>query len=84
MVAEPETGLGKPMSEKLKADFEFWGDGTLMVLIPITEAATDWCGDHLSKDTPCRLGPGYVIEMGYFPPIYEGICEAGLTLDCLG
>lgn len=61
-------------------DFEFFNHGSLFTLDPVTEAAVEWCNEHLPEDAT-RWGNAYVIEPRYFGPIAEGIVADGLSFD---
>lgn len=60
-------------------DFHTANHGTLVILIPLTDAAQDWCREHLPADCP-RWGMGFAIEANYFWDIREGILESGLDI----
>jgi hypothetical protein len=62
-----------------KPDFVFRDEGSIVMLQPVSEAAKGWADDHLPDD---RLvwGPHIVIDHRMFPPIAEGIADAGLVL----
>jgi hypothetical protein len=62
-------------------DFEVNNHGSVVILMPMTAAATEWVNIHLPGDGP-RWGPGgFVIEPRYMQPILEGIVKDKLTLE---
>lgn len=60
-------------------DYTVSHHGSVCILTPITDAAREWCDEHLPEDA-MRWGPhGYVIEPRYLGAIIEGLEEAGLS-----
>lgn len=62
------------------ADFTFTQHSNLVVLVPLSQAAHEWCDEHLPEDRQ-RWAGGSVIEARYFGDIYHGIQSDGLTVD---
>jgi hypothetical protein len=52
-------------------------EGTLVLMVPLTAAASEWFKEHLPKDTP-RWSKAFAIGHQYAIPIIKGIEEAGL------
>ncbi len=64
------------------SDFRIDGEGSIYILTPITQAAREWCGEHLPDDALRWGARGYVIEHGYIATIVSDIIEAeGLTIE---
>lgn len=61
------------------ADFRVHDGGSVVLLIPVTDAADSWIAENLPADA-MRLGNGVAIECRYFPPIADGILNDGLTI----
>lgn len=64
----------------MPADFVIRDEGSIVLLIPQSPAAFEWCGEHLPDDGP-RLGNSYAVEPRYICPITDGIEADGLTLE---
>lgn len=61
-----------------KTDFVLADHGSILTLTPLTDAAREWCEDHL-QDGP-TWGRGRAIEPRYWPDIECGIADAGLSI----
>lgn len=61
-------------------DFDIADHGSIIILRPLTEDARYWVDDNLSPDTQWFAG-GAAVERRYFPPIYAGVLDAGLTIS---
>lgn len=59
-------------------DFLISNHGSVFILAPQTDAATDWTSAHLPDDAPQWCGD-FVIEAAYINDILQGIVESGLT-----
>ena len=60
-------------------DFAVSDEGSLIILSPLTEAASEWIDEHIPEDAPV-WGAGVAIERNYFPAIQQGICDFGLAI----
>jgi anti-sigma regulatory factor (Ser/Thr protein kinase) len=59
-------------------DIIYQDHGSIILMIPETDAARDWVADHLPDDAQ-RFGAGICIEPRYFGDIAYGAQEDGLT-----
>lgn len=59
-------------------DFHATNHGSIVTLEPLTEAARNWCDEHLPEDR-MTLGNAIAIEPRYFTDIIVGIHDDGLT-----
>ena len=64
-------------------DFEVNDQGSIVLLTPMTESATDWVADNLPSDA-MTFGLSIVIEHRYAQDILAGISDDGLTVGGLG
>ena len=58
-------------------------EGSLVILIPMSELGRDWIDESLPHDTPLwgsAANPGVVIEARYFEDIFRGIENDGLEI----
>lgn len=53
--------------------------GSVVLLRPLTDAATNWMEDHLPADAQ-RWGNAVVVEPRYAQPILDGMVADGLDL----
>jgi hypothetical protein len=63
-----------------QTDFDVADHGSVILLSPISGDAKDWVDDHLPDDAQWFAG-GIAIERRYFPAIYEGILDDGLSIS---
>jgi hypothetical protein len=61
-------------------DFQVTDTGSVVLLLPHTAIAKEWVEHNLPNDV-LNWGPAVPIERNYWPPIYEGIIEDGLTIS---
>jgi hypothetical protein len=61
-------------------DFDFYTDGSIGLLTPLTPAAHDWADEHLPEDRMLWGKHSIVVEPRYVGAILEGIAEDGLTV----
>lgn len=61
-------------------DFRVENHGTIFLLRPETDAAKEWCAEHLPEDAQ-RFGTAYVVEHRFITPIVEGALADGLTVE---
>ena len=59
-------------------DFDLSDHGSIALIRPMTDAARDWCDEHLPDDTMMFAG-AYAIEPRYAMSIVEGFLADGLT-----
>jgi hypothetical protein len=52
----------------------------LAFLRPLTQEASDWLADHVHSEATWNDGR-LVIELRYFPPIVDGIVDAGFLFE---
>lgn len=62
----------------VRNDFYVRNEGSIVLLTPDSDAAYDWCDEHLPEDA-MRFGLSYVIEHRYADEILTGILGEGLT-----
>jgi hypothetical protein len=67
------------MSNAEDVDFSLYNHGSIVALVPRTQAAKDWCSDHIPEDA-AWFGHGVAIEPRYVHDIVEGLQADGLTL----
>lgn len=60
------------------ADFDFADHGSVILLRPLSDGATDWCDDNLPD--AMWLGGAVAIEPRCFPDILEGIRDEGFNM----
>jgi hypothetical protein len=61
-------------------DFMVFDHGSIIILQPVSAAASEWANACLPPDA-MHWGPkGVVIERRYWPAIYEGIVDQGLSV----
>jgi hypothetical protein len=58
-------------------DIEYTNHGTIVTMMPLTEAARDWVWDNV--DCSMTFGEAVCIEPRFFPEIAYGAQEDGLT-----
>lgn len=59
-------------------DFRVRDEGTLILLWPVSDEATDWVNEHIDPEAT-RWAGAIVIERRYFPAIFAGLAADGLT-----
>lgn len=52
--------------------------GTITILIPLTDVGREWLDEHLHE--PLTWGRGYVVEHRYVWPIIEGMLDDGIAV----
>jgi len=62
-----------------ETDFLVVNHGSLVMLTPLTQAAKDWCEEHLPEDRQ-YFGRGVVVEPRYIGDIVDGIVNDGLVV----
>ena len=65
------------------ADVTVNDQGSIVVLVPMNEAATDWFVENLPENAP-MWGLGYAVERRYVLDILEGLKDAGLSYSMEG
>ena len=63
------------------ADFQLQNHGTIFILTAQSDAAREWCGEHLEDDAPRWGQNGYAIEHGCMAPIYYGLDADGFSIQ---
>lgn len=63
------------------ADFDFQDHGSICLLTPVSEVASQWCDEHLPEDAMRWHQFSYVIEPRYVQNILDGIAEEGMTVS---
>jgi hypothetical protein len=61
------------------SDFDLTNQGSLMILVPVSEAAQEWANEHLPDDA-MKWGGGFVIEHRFIDNIVDGIEAEGLIV----
>ena len=62
-------------------DFGFANHGSLCLLTPISEPASEWVDQHLPEDALRWGACSIVIEPRYVAPILNAIIEDGMTVN---
>jgi hypothetical protein len=60
-------------------DFEIDNHGSICILRPLTEAAKEWCDEHLPEGA-MWWGGGCAVEPRYIDDIVDGILNDGLSV----
>ena len=61
-------------------DFTFIDQGTIMLVIPDTQAAREWVDKNLALEPWQWLGPGFACEPRYAGDLADGILADGLII----
>ena len=61
-------------------DFVLIDHGSIVILDPVTDAALEWCYEHLPEDAPRWGRVGYAIELRYIHEIADAAVRDGLTV----
>ncbi|CAB4152430.1 hypothetical protein UFOVP613_14 [uncultured Caudovirales phage] len=75
---ECDTHEHKP--DKRGVDFRIVDGGSVLLLMPETDAGRAWADEHLPEDA-LTLGAGIAIERRYMGDIIAGIVEDGLGVE---
>lgn len=59
-------------------DYEVTDHGSIVAVLPLTDAARDWIDENIGDDA-MYFGPALAIEHRYAGDILYGMQEAGLT-----
>jgi hypothetical protein len=62
------------------SDFELQDEGTVVVLYPRNEAASEWVAEHLGDDLTWWVG-GVVVEHRFITDIAAALHVDGLTVE---
>lgn len=65
----------------MSADFTYSNHGSIILLTPLSEAATGWVEDHIPDDAQMWGRNSVVVEWRYFDAIANGIVNDGLTIE---
>ena len=63
------------------ADFSARRDGGLVQLTPLNRQAREWLVSKVEKDATWNA-EALVLELRYFPPLADGILDAGFYFEC--
>ena len=63
----------------MMADVKIENHGSLVLLRPLTEAASDWLDENISEDAQ-HFGAAVVVEPRYVEAIVEGMQNDGLEV----
>ena len=63
----------------MMADVKIENHGSLVLLRPLTEAASDWLDENISEDAQ-HFGGAVVVEPRYVEAIVEGMQNDGLEV----
>jgi len=63
----------------MMADVNIENHGSLVLIRPLTEAASDWLDENISEDAQ-RFGGAVVVEPRYVEAIVEGMQNDGLEV----
>jgi hypothetical protein len=68
------------MSEGIRpADVGVQDEGSIVILIPLTDAGMSWMNEYLPADAQ-RFGKGWVVEPRFVSGVLTGMVGDGLTL----
>lgn len=62
------------------SDFSITNHGSILLLLPLTDAGNAWADEHL-PDNAQMFGKSIVVEPRYIADIVDGIQADGLTVD---
>ena len=62
-----------------KPDFQVDNHGSIVILVPLSPAATEWTDEHLPEDA-MHWGAGIVVEPRYISDIVDGMLADGLAM----
>jgi hypothetical protein len=65
----------------MKTDFNILNCGSVVMVYPLTEQATNWVNKNVYLEPWQWLGGGFAVEPRYFDNLYEGIINEGLTIE---
>ncbi len=63
-----------------RPDVAIHNHGTIVVIVPETPAAREWCADNLGPDV-LRWGDGIACEPRYVEDIADGLQAEGFTVE---
>jgi len=63
----------------MMADVKIENHGSLVLIRPLTEAASDWLDENISEDAQ-HFGGAVVVEPRYVEAIVEGMQDDGLEV----
>lgn len=64
----------------MTSDFNFRNEGTIILLIPVSDQAKDWTAQNLQAEAWQKLGDGIAIYPRMFQDILDGINAAGFKI----
>jgi hypothetical protein len=67
-------------TSKRAADFLVNNQGSIFLLTPVTEAATEWADEHLPEDA-MHFGNAIVVEHRFIRDLVSGFMNDGLTCE---
>jgi hypothetical protein len=67
---------------KQTVDFLLNDEGTIFLLTPVTEAATEWANEYLPGDA-MHFGDAIVVEHRFIRDIVDGFTNDGLNCEAL-
>lgn len=68
------------MPDTQPADVSVYDAGSIVIVTPLTEAATEWVDENVSEER-MSYGAGFVVEHRYAGDLLQGMAEAGLVLE---
>ena len=63
----------------MQHDFDIAGSGSIYILTPQTDAAREWCAEHIPDATP--WAGGFAVEHGYIHDVTVGILNDGFSVS---
>ena len=67
-------------TSKRAADFLVNNQGSIFLLTPVTEAATEWADEHLPEDA-MHFGNAIVVEHRFIRDLVSGFMNDGLSCE---
>jgi len=68
------------LDETEQPDFTMANHGSVILLTPLSDAAGEWCAEHLPEDA-ARFAQAYAMEPRYADPILHDLVEQGYLIS---
>lgn len=65
------------------SDFRVEDHGSVVLLVPLTEAAREWCAEHVAPDVPWHAG-GCAVSPHEIVRVMRTVREDGLSCEVVG
>jgi len=66
--------------DTIKSDVRIDNQGTIVLVVPLTDRATEWIGQNIPDDAQ-YFGKALVVEHRYAQDIVDGMAADGLVLE---